>query len=236
MFYSDVRPGQFVNRIPENRLFCGKTTLARFIGRTDAFFPDDYHFVPKTFLFPAQSTRFENEICTLQPPKFIVKPEFGALGARLRILNAGEPCPCTECGVAEDHLEPKLALPSCLHGPVPPGTRFDFRIYVLIGSVTPLSVYVYREGLTRTCAKQDGDDSNFASPISTAVNKKPGVSLDNLTGSLIESLQQLYPPVEGRTAMWDSIKRNLWLSVMGAVPYLDARPAEAHDEVWEKTW
>jgi hypothetical protein len=191
-----------------------------------------FAFVPQSYLFPAESNAFNQMIRSKAAParsRYIVKPEFGALGARIRILAAGDVCDCNEYAVVQEYLEPKL---STKPGEVPVQTKFDFRIYVLIESVNPLKVHVYRDGLTRICAEQYGKDCDFAQLTNTAVNKKANVPIETLTKSMRKTLEQLYDP-ERQVRIWTTIKKTILLSVIAAAPYLGSVPAEAPPGVWE---
>jgi hypothetical protein len=233
-FYHHLCAGQIVNRIPRTNLLCRKTTFARLIDRASEFAPDDFNFVPKSYLFPAELNSFNAMIEMAKSkgnsrlPKFIIKPEYGALGARISILPAGTPCDCREYAVVQEYIEPKLADGP---GPVPRNTKFDFRIYTLIKSVDPLEVYVYREGLTRICAETYDKNTNFARLTNTAVNKRAGVPLDSITKSLIQTFEQLYPVESTRKRIWQKIKDAILLSVIAAVPYLGLIPDEADQAV-----
>jgi tubulin polyglutamylase TTLL6/13 len=236
-FYTDLRAGQFVNRIPNTMLLCRKTTFARLISRMAGSgqpWAKYFDFIPQTFLFPAESAAFNEMIEQARGPlpRFIVKPEFGALGARIQILPAGTRCDCAEYAVVQAYLEPRLAT---VKGPVPEGRKFDFRIYALILSGNPPRVYVYREGLTRICAEAYGSDSSFAQLTNTAVNKKAQIPIQELTKWLRDTLDQIYPQRAARGVIWKKIKNAILLSVIAAAPYLDHRPDQAKPEVWDNS-
>ena len=64
--------------------------------------------------------------------------------------------------------------------------KWDMRTYVLVTSVHPLRVYMYRDGLVRfasskyvTDAKDGGKKTAFLT--NTSVNKKTGTAVDDLT-------------------------------------------------------
>ena len=50
-------------------------------------------------------------------------------------------------------------------------TKFDLRIYVLVSSVEPLEIFVYRDGLARFCSLKSSCKSIFARITNVTMNK-----------------------------------------------------------------
>jgi len=78
------------------------------------------------------------------PPTYILKPSSGAMGRNIHLVQLPEQVPgdpaVLDGAVAQEYLERPLLLG---------GRKFDCRVYVLVRSVWPLEVHVYREGLAR---------------------------------------------------------------------------------------
>jgi hypothetical protein len=59
------------------------------------------------------------------------------MGQGIRIIHPGEPyTPNDDLAVAQEYVDSYLM----------DGRKFDLRIYVLVGSVEPLTIYVFRDG------------------------------------------------------------------------------------------
>ena len=94
-------------------------------------------------------------ICVIHSEKtFIVKPNAGAQGRGIFLTNSIKDIPVKEKTVVQEYLNSPLLID---------GFKFDMRVYVLVASVNPLKIYLFKNGLVRLCT------SKYERP--TALNK-----------------------------------------------------------------
>ncbi|KAM3137328.1 hypothetical protein pb186bvf_010508 [Paramecium bursaria] len=132
--YRRLMPFQKINHFPGSYLLGKKNELCRNLNKMKKQFPDDYDFYPKTWQLPYQSEelRFRQGV-------YIVKPESNCQGRGIFITKKLEPYLDKHFVVQEYLTEPYLI----------DDLKFDLRIYVLLKSVQPLKIFMYREGLAR---------------------------------------------------------------------------------------
>jgi hypothetical protein len=166
----------------------GSLTLALNVMRQ--IYNDEYDFYPHSWFLPEQFKEFsqdckyiherelrsgkENQLTT-----FIVKPNDGSQGDGICLIKD-----------AEEFLE-KVPNPKCansskgfvvqeyIHNPLLiDGLKFDLRIYVVILSLKPLSIYICDEGLVRFATvnyqmpNEDNLDQIFMHLTNYSLNKK----------------------------------------------------------------
>uniref|UniRef100_A0A8C7NNA6 Tubulin tyrosine ligase-like family, member 7 n=1 Tax=Oncorhynchus mykiss TaxID=8022 RepID=A0A8C7NNA6_ONCMY len=108
--------------------------------------PQEYSFIPKTWIFPAEYTQFQNYVKELRRKRkqktFIVKPANGAMGHGISLIRNCEKLPAQ----AQDHfiVQEYLDKPFLMEG-----YKFDLRIYILVTSCDPLRIFLYNDGLVR---------------------------------------------------------------------------------------
>ncbi|CAD5229334.1 unnamed protein product [Bursaphelenchus okinawaensis] len=133
--------------------FPGMTELARKIALTQAIrsmrelFPEEYNFYPQSWILPSQYNSFKN-YSTRNPNKwFIVKPDEGAQGVGIYLINQAEQLHSVKDRLLiQEYLDEPYLLKDRL--------KFDFRVYAVIKSINPLSIYVAREGMARFCTEK----------------------------------------------------------------------------------
>lgn len=76
---------------------------------------------------------------------YIVKPESMSQGKGIFLTRKIEDIDRTQHCVVQRYISKPYLID---------GLKFDLRIYVLVASVDPLSVYIYHEGLARFCTEQ----------------------------------------------------------------------------------
>jgi tubulin polyglutamylase TTLL6/13 len=210
----NLRNGQIVNRIPNMNLLCRKTPLARLLQRMQVRCPG-YTFFPQSFILPTYCDSF---LAARNSPdsaekSYIFKPDGGALGVGIKILDPGDEYePSEYLCVVQEYIE------SALYN----GFKFDFRIYVLVGSVCPvLQIYIYPEGLCRVCSEPASKHTQFARVTNTALNKrKPGVVIQNITKLISELLPIVCAGIRNHTEVWKDIERLIVMTIISRMPYL----------------
>ncbi|XP_071799892.1 tubulin polyglutamylase TTLL7-like [Asterias amurensis] len=184
---SELKSYQRVNHFPGMGEICRKDSLARNMSKMVRAHPEEYNFVPKTWIFPSEYNTFQNYFLDLKKRKkhrtFIVKPSNGSMGNGISLYRNGERIPPTELTIVQEYLDKPFLLE---------GYKFDLRVYVLITSCDPLRIFLFNDGLVRMSTEKycNPNDSNvdqlYMHLTNYSINKKSGNferSADVNTGS-----------------------------------------------------
>jgi hypothetical protein len=200
-YFKELKSFQIVNRLPHINLICRKAGLIQTIHRLlrpeerETRSPNLFPFLPRSFILPKDWQLFE--YCRSETNKrYIVKPDQGSLGCGITIVKPGDPfTPRTLC-IAQEYIESRLIE----------NRKFDLRIYVLVAAVSPLTVYVYREGIARFCSETDGSDSRFSQITNTAVNRQnSAVAITDITRPISEVFDDLKKENVAVSKVWGHI-------------------------------
>jgi tubulin polyglutamylase TTLL4 len=104
-------------------------------------FPQEYYFVPKTYIFPFDYDRFQ--FIRDQSEKdqlWIQKPVASACGRNIKILSKDSPIPKKKNVLVSEYI----SRPHLINH-----LKYDLRLYVLITSYNPLRIYLFQNGLVR---------------------------------------------------------------------------------------
>uniref|UniRef100_A0A0R3RK51 TTL domain-containing protein n=1 Tax=Elaeophora elaphi TaxID=1147741 RepID=A0A0R3RK51_9BILA len=158
-------PQSKINKFPGMSDLSKKISLTRAISSMRRLFPDEYSFYPSSWFIPAQLDAFikhcdkcsksdNNSNTSFQSSNwYIVKPDDGAQGTGIYLIQKAEQIRKPEaCQLIQEYIADPYLLNDNL--------KFDFRIYAVIKSINPLSIYVAREGMARFCTEQ------YATPTS----------------------------------------------------------------------
>lgn len=132
-----------------------KNLLAKNLIAMQKYYPKEYGFFPKTFLLPADLKAFKEQFNHRKAKTFIIKPEASCQGKGIFLTRSYDWFQPGEHYVAQRYLHKPFLID---------GLKFDLRIYVLITSVIPLRIYIYKEGLARFCTKE------YVSPVGSNLN------------------------------------------------------------------
>uniref|UniRef100_A0A096MF53 Tubulin tyrosine ligase-like family, member 7 n=1 Tax=Poecilia formosa TaxID=48698 RepID=A0A096MF53_POEFO len=106
--------------------------------------PHEYNFTPRTWIFPAEYTQFQNYVKELRRKRkqktFILKPANGAMGHGISLIRSCEKLPSHEHFIVQEYLDKPFLME---------GYKFDLRIYILVTSCDPLRIFLYNDGLVR---------------------------------------------------------------------------------------
>jgi glutathione synthase/RimK-type ligase-like ATP-grasp enzyme len=204
-YWSDLLPWQIVNRIPSMNVICRKYPFARLTERIRPAFPQTLSSFPRSFLLPTQNAAFTKELEATEKT-YIVKPDSGSMGQGIQIIQPGETyTPTDELAVAQEYIESYLME----------GRKFDLRVYVLVGSVDPLTIYVFRDGLARFCSEEYSKDSMFAKVSNVSFNRdNPEMEIRNISLLISEVFPQMALFGVDIAALWRRIDRVIILSIM----------------------
>jgi tubulin polyglutamylase TTLL6/13 len=224
---SGLEPWQFYNHFPGVWSISRKVELARNYERMARLLPNVYNFHPKSFLLPGQFADLRSFMLSI-PRKsertFIVKPDRGSQGRGIVLVqDADQLDEYVDTAVAQRYIPPFLLG----------NLKFDLRIYVLLTSVDPLRIYVYREGIARFCTENyvrpsaSNLDQAFSHLTNYSLNKKnehfrqpdDGADTGNKRSlsSVFPAIQKLGFDVDLLQSEIDSLVR---LTIAGVQPFL----------------
>ncbi|KAF7640021.1 hypothetical protein Mgra_00000466 [Meloidogyne graminicola] len=135
----------------------GMTEIAKKISLTQAIssmrelFPLEYNFYPRSWILPAQLDEFKYFCSNYNETNkcFIVKPDDGAQGNGIYLINSPTEL-LLQTTNQRQLIQEYIPDPYLLSD----GLKFDLRVYALIRSINPLSIYVAREGMARFCTEK----------------------------------------------------------------------------------
>lgn len=146
---SELKPFQRLNHFPGMGEISRKDCLARNIAKLQKSFPDEYCFIPRTWILPADYGLLQNHGKDLKAKKkvktFIVKPANGAQGHGISLFRNAEKIPPSEHFIVQEYIDKPLLLD---------GYKFDLRVYVLVTSCDPLRVFLFNDGLVRLATEK----------------------------------------------------------------------------------
>uniref|UniRef100_A0A8C5LB01 Tubulin tyrosine ligase-like family, member 7 n=1 Tax=Jaculus jaculus TaxID=51337 RepID=A0A8C5LB01_JACJA len=141
---SELQNYQRINHFPGMGEICRKDFLARNMTKMIKSRPLDYTFIPRTWIFPAEYTQFQNYLKELKKKRkqktFIVKPANGAMGHGISLIRNGDKLPSQDHLIVQEYIEKPFLME---------GYKFDLRIYILVTSCDPLKIFLYHDGLVR---------------------------------------------------------------------------------------
>ncbi|CAJ1060707.1 tubulin polyglutamylase TTLL7 isoform X2 [Xyrichtys novacula] len=141
---AELRNYQRINHFPGMGEICRKDCLARNMSKMIKCQPLEYSFIPKTWIFPAEYTQFQNYVKELRRKRkqktFIVKPANGAMGHGISLIRNCEKLPAQDHFIVQEYLDKPFLME---------GYKFDLRIYILVTSCDPLRIFLYNDGLVR---------------------------------------------------------------------------------------
>ncbi|NWU85270.1 TTLL7 polyglutamylase, partial [Onychorhynchus coronatus] len=141
---AELRNYQRINHFPGMGEICRKDFLARNMTKMIKSQPQEYSFIPRTWIFPAEYTQFQNYVKELKKKRrqktFIVKPANGAMGHGISLIRNGEKLQAQDHFIVQEYLDKPFLME---------GYKFDLRVYILVTSCDPLKVFLYHDGLVR---------------------------------------------------------------------------------------
>ncbi|XP_069088305.1 tubulin polyglutamylase TTLL7 [Pleurodeles waltl] len=141
---AELRNYQRINHFPGMGEICRKDCLSRNMTKMIKSQPQEYGFIPRTWIFPAEHTQFQNYAKELRKKRrqktFIVKPANGAMGHGISLIRSGDKLQSQEHLIVQEYLDKPFLME---------GYKFDLRIYILVTSCDPLRIFLYNDGLVR---------------------------------------------------------------------------------------
>jgi tubulin polyglutamylase TTLL6/13 len=160
---------QKLNRFLGMQYLSRKDVLSYLLNAQGRLFPKHYGFHPQTWILPCDASRLkevmhvDNESTT-----YIVKPVGGSQGLGIFLTQRLRQIPWDQEVVVQAYVDKPLLLD---------GFKWDIRLYVLVISVDPLRIFLYKEGMARFCTARyqapsaSNMDSVFSHLTNYAINK-----------------------------------------------------------------
>ena len=168
-FLGRMKNYQKINHFPGILKIARKNFLAYHLRKMKKKFPEFYDFFPETYCLPSDNSLLMKEFDKTKRKTFIVKPDSAAEGRGIFLIRKFESINVKDSYIVQKYLKNPFLID---------GLKFDLRVYVFITSVSPLNIYVYKDGLVRlaTDLYQKPDDKNiknlFMHLTNYAINKK----------------------------------------------------------------
>jgi len=157
---SMVSPFQVMSKIEGMLQVCRKADLAACVQAMQECYPDDYDFIPRTWIIskqlPEQVADLEKTMSEKKGWTYICKPTAGSQGRGLRMVRTfaelrgpvrdAFPKGSERLRPAEYVVQRYISKPLLVDG-----YKFDCRCYVIVTGVVPLRAYLFEEGLARFC-------------------------------------------------------------------------------------
>lgn len=170
---SELKSFQRFNHFPAMSEISRKDALAKNILKICKVLPQEFDFVPKTWIMPGDYSNlltYTNEMKKVQQKKtYIMKPSNGAMGHGIKLFRNVEKISPSENFIIQEYIPNPYLLD---------GFKFDLRIYVLVTSCDPLRAFIFNNGLVRlgTEEYQEPNESNidhlFMHLTNYSVNKR----------------------------------------------------------------
>lgn len=212
-FFGPLKPWQVVNRIPSINILCRKCPYTRVIQRMQPSFPNLYNFLPKSFILPIQLQDFLQER-KMSGDTYIYKPDGGSKGCGILIFKPTDKFEVpheNKLAVAQKYIDSYLI----------DGTKFDLRLYVLIASINPLRIYVYRNGLARFCSEKFETGTAFSQLTNVSLNSEnPEADISEIS----QLVSDIFPRMEAMGVnieeVWNRIDNAIVSTVIAAHEFL----------------
>lgn len=153
-------------------------------------------------------------------PTWIVKPRSGCCGVGIRLIqNSFELAHDSTPSIVQKYVYPFLI----------DGHKFDFRFYLLITDLHPLSLFIYNEGIARFCTEKYEQptrknlNDKFIHITNTAINvenkaiRNEKFEFTRLASDVLKSIEQISPE-KGGDVLWSKIKRISILTILALYP------------------
>nr|XP_054764453.1 tubulin polyglutamylase TTLL7-like [Lytechinus pictus] len=223
----ELKSYQRINHFAGMGEICRKDCLARNMTKMVKKHPEEFSFVPRTWIFPAEYSSFQNYVHDLRRRKktrtFIVKPANGSMGQGITLYRNGERIPAQDHMIVQEYVDKPFLLE---------GFKFDLRVYVLVTSCDPLRIFLYPDGLVRMGTEQylqptdNNVDQLYMHLTNYSINKKNANfqrSSDVSTGSK-RSISYLTDYLRRKdydvNTMWKNISDVLVKTIIVAEPHV----------------
>uniref|UniRef100_A0A0N5ANB1 Tubulin--tyrosine ligase-like protein 9 n=1 Tax=Syphacia muris TaxID=451379 RepID=A0A0N5ANB1_9BILA len=170
--YSDLKyivtnANSRVNKFPGMTELAKKVALTRAILSMKMLFDKEYEFYPNSWFIPAQLNDFTYTFYQVAIDKYFTS---GAQGTGIYLIQSPDEIKDRSSRqLIQEYIADPLLMSEHL--------KFDLRVYAVIKSINPLSIYVAREGMVRFCTEKyvkptrENADNLYAHLTNYSLNK-----------------------------------------------------------------
>ena len=137
---------QKYNHFPITWQLSRKDNLYNNYKKLQIKFPNDFKYMPETYVLPKDKEIFTLQIQNYELNKnniWLLKPVASSRGRGIRILTNFNDIP------EKTLITHYISNPHLINR-----KKYDLRLYVLITGYTPLKIYLFEDGLTRFCSEE----------------------------------------------------------------------------------
>ena len=231
-FFKGVGPERKINHIPGNNALTVKSRLHQsLIGLRERVAvqspasPDltqRLGFVPGIYSMPEDYHAFQQAALEQPDKRWLLKPKNAARGKGIELVKDPATVPMESAWMVQEYLE----NPHTMHG-----RKYVLRLYVLVSSISPFRVYLYRQGFAKL-ASAPYDEANADNPYSYLTN--PDVNALNLDADvpvefveLTQYRQWIREQGHDPDALFERIEDLVALTCFSALETMRARCTEA---------
>lgn len=179
IMFRAIRDGQKMNHFPGTFQIGRKDRLWRNLQKLAAKYGvNEFGIMPKTYVLPHDLKLLKHnwEKYAADNERWIIKPPASARGTGIKVVSRWTQIPKKRPVVVQKYVSKPYLIN---------GNKFDMRLYVLVTSVHPLRIYLYKDGLARFASVKYNDEL-------TSLNDR----YMHLTNYSINRLSKNYTPNE----------------------------------------
>jgi hypothetical protein len=132
---------------------------------------NEFNIIPESFILPDEYSEFYQRFVESQSDDqglnhWIIKPPASSQGRGIYITNSLKDIDMETSGVVSRYISNPFLINS---------HKFDLRIYILITSVDPLRVYMFKDGLARFASEKythTNPENKYSHLTNYSINKK----------------------------------------------------------------
>lgn len=179
LMFRAIKDGQKMNHFPGTFQIGRKDRLWRNLQKLVAKFGDkEFGIMPKSYVLPhdLKLLKYDWEKYAANNERWIIKPPASARGTGIKVVSRWTQIPKKRPVVVQRYVSKPYLIN---------GNKFDMRLYVLVTSVHPLRIYLFKDGLARFASVKYNDEL-------TSLNDR----YMHLTNYSINRLSKNYTPNE----------------------------------------
>ena len=231
-YFKNVGPKRKINHIPGNNALTVKSRLHQSLidlrervgiqSAPSTQLTERLSFVPGIYSMPEDYHAFQQAALEQPDKRWLLKPKNAARGKGIELVKDPATVPMESAWMVQEYLENPHTMR---------GRKYVLRLYVLVSSIQPFRVYLYRQGFTKL-ASAPYDEANADNPYSYLTN--PDVNALNLDADvpvefveLTQYRQWLKEQGQDPELLFEQIEDLVTLTCFSALETMRARCAEA---------
>ncbi|XP_049885995.1 tubulin monoglutamylase TTLL4-like isoform X2 [Pectinophora gossypiella] len=152
LMFRAIKDGQKMNHFPGTFQIGRKDRLWRNLQKlANKYGIKEFGIMPKTYVLPhdLKLLKHDWEKHAENNERWIIKPPASARGTGIRVVSRWTQIPKKRSVVVQRYVSKPYLIN---------GSKFDMRLYVLVTSVHPLRIYLYKDGLARFASVKYNDE------------------------------------------------------------------------------